>query len=56
VSPDQVGALRARYAARTTVWTSPELASTVPVLMQVQSTWKASASHNSENAYRAFTT
>ena len=56
VSPEQVGALRARYAARTTVWTSPELASTVPVLMHVQSTWKASASHNSENAYRAFTT
>ncbi|MDQ2666604.1 MAG: c-type cytochrome [Gemmatimonadota bacterium] len=56
VSPAQVAAMRAKYAARTTAWTYPELASTVPVLMHVQSTWKATASHNSENAYRAFTT
>ncbi len=56
VSPAQVAAIRAKYATRTTAWTYPELASTVPVLKQVQASWKASASHNSDNAYRAFTT
>ena len=56
VSPEQVAAIRARYAGKTTTWTYPELASTVPSIMYVQSTWKATASHNSENAYRAFTT
>ena len=56
VTPAQVGRLRAVYATRTTPWTYPELASTVPVLMQVQSSWKASASHNGEHADRAFGT
>ena len=56
VSPAQVAAIRAKYSARTTAWTYPELAATVPVLMYVQSTWKATASHNPDNAYRAFTT
>jgi mono/diheme cytochrome c family protein len=56
VSPEQVAAIRARYAGKATTWTYPELASTVPSLMYVKSTWKASASTNAENAYRAFTT
>ncbi len=56
VSPEQVAAIRAKYAARSSAWTYPELAATVPVLMFVQSSWKATASHNSDNAYRAFTT
>ena len=56
VSPAQVAAMRVKHSARTSAWTYPELASTVPVLMHVQASWKSSASHNSENAYRAFTT
>ena len=56
VTPAQVAAVRAGTAARTTAWTYPELASRVPVLMQQQSTWKASASHNGELAVRAFGT
>ncbi|HEV7991419.1 MAG TPA: c-type cytochrome [Gemmatimonadaceae bacterium] len=56
VTPAQVAAVRAATRARTTAWTYPELASTVPVLMQQQSTWKASASHNGDLAVRAFGT
>ena len=56
ITPGQVAAVRARYAARQTPWTYAELSSSVPALMHVQATWKASASHNSENAYRAFGT
>ena len=43
VTPQQVAAVRARTAARTTAWTYPELAASVPRLMQQQSTWKATA-------------
>jgi len=56
VTPAQVAALRASTSARTTAWTYPELASRVPVLMQQQSTWKASASQNGDLAVRAFGT
>ena len=56
VTPEQVAVVRAAYAGRKTPWTDAELASTVPTLMHVQSSWKASASHNGENADRAFGT
>jgi mono/diheme cytochrome c family protein len=56
VTPAQVAATRAANGARTTAWTYPELASTVPVLMHQQSTWKATASHNADRAVRAFGT
>ena len=56
VTPERVAAVRAAHRARTTAWTYPELASSVPVLMHQQSTWKATASENSEGAVRAFGT
>jgi len=56
VTPEQVAAVRARTAARTTAWTYPELAAVVPQLMQQQSTWKATASHEPDRAVRAFGT
>jgi hypothetical protein len=56
VTPEQVAAVRAANRARTTAWTYPELASTVPVLMHQQATWKATASHQADRAVRAFGT
>ncbi len=56
VSPAQVAAVRAATKARTSAWTYPELASTVPTLMHQQPTWKATASHGSDRALRAFGT
>jgi mono/diheme cytochrome c family protein len=56
VTPQQVAAIRAATRARTSAWTYPELAATVPVLMHQQSTWKATASHESDRAVRAFGT
>jgi hypothetical protein len=56
VTPAQVAAVRAATRAKTTAWTYPELASTVPTLMRQQSTWKATASHESDRAVRAFGT
>jgi len=56
VTPQQVAAVRAANRARTAVWTYPELAASVPVLMHQQSSWKATASHESDRAVRAFGT
>ena len=56
VTPQQVAAVRAASRARTAAWTYPELAASVPVLMHQQSTWKATASHESDRAVRAFGT
>ena len=56
VTPEQVAAVRAATRARTTAWTYPELAASVPALMHQQSTWKATASHESDRAVRAFGT
>jgi mono/diheme cytochrome c family protein len=56
VTPQQVAAVRARTAARTAAWTYQELAASVPQLMQQQSSWKATASHESDRAVRAFGT
>jgi mono/diheme cytochrome c family protein len=56
VTPQQVAAVRAAMRSRTTAWTYPELATSVPVLMRLQASWKATASHNAESAVRAFGT
>jgi mono/diheme cytochrome c family protein len=56
VTPQQVAAARAATRARTSAWTYPELTASVPVLMHQQSTWKATASHESDRAVRAFGT
>ncbi|HKH90753.1 MAG TPA: discoidin domain-containing protein, partial [Gemmatimonadaceae bacterium] len=56
VTPQQVAAVRAANRARTAAWTYPELAASVPMLMQQQSSWKATASHESDRAVRAFGT
>ncbi|MFL5618850.1 MAG: discoidin domain-containing protein [Gemmatimonadaceae bacterium] len=56
VTPEQVAAVRAANRARTTAWTYPELTASVPALMHQQSTWKATASHESDRAVRAFGT
>ena len=49
ITPEQVASVR-KAAARTTPWTLPELAATTPMPMMNQAEWKATASHNSENA------
>lgn len=56
ITPNRVAAVRAAHAARQVAWTYPELASSVPMLMHQQSTWKATASENTESAVRAFGT
>jgi mono/diheme cytochrome c family protein len=56
VTPQQVAAVRAVNRARTTAWTYPQLATSVPTLMHQQSSWKATASHEPDRAVRAFGT
>ena len=56
VMPDQVARIRAANMARKTPWTYAELAGSVPFLMSVQSTWRATASDNAMSAVRAFGT
>ena len=56
ITPEQVAAARAATAGRTTPWTFDELAASVPVMMRVQASWKATASHAPENAERALDT
>jgi mono/diheme cytochrome c family protein len=49
VTPEQVAAVRTA-TARTTPWTFAELAATTPMPLANQAEWKATASHNTENA------
>src|SRR5688500_6105286 len=56
VTPQHVAAVRAANRSLTTAWTYPELAASVPVLMPQQASWKATASHESDRAVRAFGT
>jgi mono/diheme cytochrome c family protein len=56
VTPEHVARVRAANRARTAAWTHPELVASVPVVMHQQSSWKATASHESERAVRAFGT
>ena len=55
VSPPEVARVRAATAARKTPWTFPELEATLPKLMPVDPTWKATASHNAERAASGLT-
>ena len=50
VTPADVARVRSASASRTTSWTVPELESSIPSLIPVQTTWKASASHNTDTA------
>ena len=52
VTPADVARVRAATTARRTSWTLPELASSVPVLLEANATWKATASHSPETAPR----
>jgi hypothetical protein len=56
VTPQQVATVRAANRSRTAAWTYPELAASVPALLHQQSSWKATASHESDRAVRAFGT
>jgi glucose/arabinose dehydrogenase/mono/diheme cytochrome c family protein len=49
VMPEHVAAVR-KANPRTSMWSFAELASTTPMPLTNQSDWKASASHNNENA------
>ena len=50
VTPADVARVRAATASRKTMWTYPELEATLPRLLPVDPTWKATASHNAERA------
>jgi mono/diheme cytochrome c family protein len=56
VTADQVAKIRAATEARKTPWTYSELTGSVPALMYVQSSWRATASDNPASAVRAFGT
>jgi mono/diheme cytochrome c family protein len=56
VTPEQVARVRAATADRKTPWTYPELIAAVPVRIPPLASWKATASHASENAGKALTT
>jgi mono/diheme cytochrome c family protein len=55
VTPADVARVRAATASRKTLWTEPELLATLPRMLEVQPTWKATASHNSDAAPIALT-
>ncbi len=50
IAPADVARVRAATASRKTMWTYPELEVTLPRLLPVDPTWKATASHNAERA------
>ncbi len=55
VTPEDVARVRAASVNRKTPWTAPEIATALPVLLPIEQTWKASASHNTAAADRALT-
>jgi len=55
VSPADVARVRAATRDRKTPWTVPEIEAALPKLLEMQPTWKASASHNAAAAQNAFT-
>jgi mono/diheme cytochrome c family protein len=55
ISPAEVARVRAASASRKTMWTYPELEVTLPRLLPVDPTWKATASHNVERAASGLT-
>ncbi len=56
VTAEEVARVRAATADRTTMWTAPELAATVPVLVEPTPTWEVTASHNAQQASRIVAT
>jgi mono/diheme cytochrome c family protein/glucose/arabinose dehydrogenase len=54
VTPADVARVRAATADRKGFWKVDELLATLPVPLEVQPTWKATASHNAETAAGAF--
>jgi hypothetical protein len=56
VTPADVARVRAARKGRRGPWTVDELKASLPVLLQTLPTWKASASHATENAARGLTT
>jgi mono/diheme cytochrome c family protein len=53
VTPADVARVRAATANRRTPWTLPELEATLPRRLEPDSSWKVTASHNSESAATA---
>jgi mono/diheme cytochrome c family protein len=56
VTPADVARVRAATANRKAMWTPRELEATLPRRLEVQPTWKATASHNADTAPVALTT
>jgi mono/diheme cytochrome c family protein len=50
VTPADVARVRSATASRTTPWTYPELAASIPKALVADPTWKLSASHNADSA------
>ena len=50
VTPGDVARVRQETVSRKTSWTVPELLASLPVQIPTESTWKATASHNSTTA------
>ena len=55
ITPEDVARVRASTSTRKTPWTLPELEGTLPRLLPVDPTWKATASHNAEKAGNGLT-
>jgi len=55
VTPADVARVRAATANKKTAWTVPELEASLPHRLEVDSSWKATASHNSNGAPVALT-
>jgi len=55
ITPADVARVRAATGARKAMWTTPEIEASLPVPIQPQTTWKASASHNAALAGGALT-
>jgi mono/diheme cytochrome c family protein len=55
ITPADVARVRAATPPRKTMWTYPELEATLPKLLAVDPTWKATASHNAERAAAGLT-
>ena len=55
ITPAEVARVRTATANRKSMWTYPELEVSLPRLLPVDPTWKATASHNSERAASGLT-
>ena len=55
VTPADVARVRAATANRKTPWTVEELTASLPTMLPAETSWKVTASHNTETARRALT-